>query len=78
MTRAAFILVSATALTACGKSPGAGGGAEIYGPPPVDVRADASANTQNQPPPSMSEAPVTVYGPPPIADAGGPPTPKIK
>lgn len=85
LTRAAFILMSATALTACGKTagPGAGpgGGAEIYGPPPVDVRPDASATNENQPVP-RPEA-VAVYGPAPVADAGDPmvvpaPTPKKK
>jgi hypothetical protein len=74
LTRAAFILMSATALTACGKSTGPGtgpgGGAEIYGPPPVDVRPDAG-------PPQ--EMPVTVYGPAPVADGGAVPLePKIK
>jgi hypothetical protein len=73
LTRAAFILMSATALTACGKSAGPGvgpgGGAEIYGPPPVDVRPDASATTQNQPPPPTPQPePVAVYGPAPVAD----------
>lgn len=78
LTRAAFILMSATALTACGKSTGgAGGGAEIYGPPPVDVRPDAGAKMQNQPPTPQGE-PVSVYGPAPVADAGAPPEPKIK
>lgn len=82
LTRAAFILMSATALTACGKSAGPsgpGGGAEIYGPPPVDVRPDASAKTQNQPPQPIPEgAAVSVYGPAPVADAGAVPGPKIK
>jgi hypothetical protein len=78
LTRAAFILMSATALTACGKSAspgpgGPGGGAEIYGPPPVEVRPDASANTQNQPPTVQPEA-VTVYGPPPVADSATAPS----
>ena len=77
LTRAAFLLMSATALTACGKTTGAGGGADIYGPPPVDVRPDASAKTQNEPPPpTPHEQPVAVYGPAPVADAGG--APKIK
>ena len=76
LTRAAFILMSATALTACGKTagPGAGpgGGAEIYGPPPVDVRPDASASPQNEPVPQGE--PVSVYGPAPTAD---PPAPSV-
>ena len=79
LTRAAFILMSATALTACGKSTGMGGGAEIYGPPPVDVRPDASAKTQTQPnPPDPQPEPVAVYGPAPVADAGPVPMPQKK
>jgi hypothetical protein len=75
LTRAAFILMSATALTACGKSaaPGGGetpgGGAEIYGPPPVVVQPDAGT--------SVREMPVSVYGPAPVADAGAVP-PELK
>jgi hypothetical protein len=68
LTRAAFILMSATALTACGKS------AEIGGQPPVDVR-DAGPNTQNQGGGTPTELPTTVYGPAPVADAGAVPVP---
>lgn len=64
LTRAALVLMGATAITACGKSgandPAAHGSAvDIYGPAPV---ADAGLA---EPPP----LPVAVYGPPPIADA---------
>lgn len=76
LTRAAFLLMSATALTACGKSTsggaGAGSGADIYGPPPVDVRSDAAAWNARD---ADSVKAVTVYGPAPIADAG--PEPEI-
>lgn len=60
LTRAALVLMSATALTACGKtstsSPGSG--VDIYGPAPVDVRADSGA--------TEAQMPVAVYGPPPM------------
>jgi hypothetical protein len=70
LTRAAFLLMSATALTACGKSPGAGGGADIYGPPPVDARPDSGTTTAPEPVPQ----PVAVYGPAPVAGDASPPT----
>lgn len=70
LTRAALVLMTATAITACGKSGSSdptspGSGVDIYGPAPV---ADAG---RAEPAP----LPVAVYGPPPIADAGVEPTP---
>ena len=68
LSRAAFLLMSATALTACGKTTGAGGGADIYGPPPVDVRADAGDAGMKAMNPEPIPEPVAVYGPAPVAD----------
>ncbi len=67
LTRAALVLLGATAIGACGKS-GAndpaspGSGVDIYGPAPV---ADAGGA-------APEPLPVAVYGPPPMFDAGEP------
>ena len=71
LTRAAFVLMSATALTACGKTAGPSNAG-----PGVDVHPDAGANMQNQMDASVREMPLTVYGPPPTSDAGAVPIPK--